>query len=113
MVAEIPSSQEKYSVILSYDILTPPGLQEKFKELMTKRKWIFIYSGKKMPATTCYINFKEGFTRSQYIQAAQNHIKEVESEINKEDPTFKVERYFFVAYPTLQSQIVFKSISKD
>jgi hypothetical protein len=105
----ISLEQEKISAVLSYDLKTPPGLHDKFIELMTKKGWKFIAGdpAKKMAGTTCRANFKPGFTPSLIIKEIQDDLKNVEADINRTDPTFKVERYFSVAYPTERSQIDF------
>lgn len=41
-------------VLLTYDLKTPPGMQDKFKAEMKKLQWKYVIGEKDLPATTCY-----------------------------------------------------------
>jgi hypothetical protein len=106
-------TKKKYAVVFSYDLKTPPGLHDKFIELMENEGWKFKRGGKKLPQTTCFASFQEGGTSDGAIAAAHADVDKVEAELKKADAGFKVERRYAIAFPEADSRIDFQSTTKD
>lgn len=98
------------TVVISYDLVTPPGLHAEFKKEMENRQWKFSYNGKPLPNTTCYATFKDGSTEGGSADTAESDINKAEAEVKKINAKFKVERFYVVAFPVPPSQVRFKSV---
>jgi len=104
---------KSYTVILSYDLKSPPGLHKEFIDAMIAKQWKFEYSGKKLPQTTCYATFKDGVTKENAISTAHSDVDKVEEDLKEINKAFSVERRYAVAFPVSDSKVDFKSTTKD
>jgi hypothetical protein len=93
------------TVVISYDLVTPPGKQNEFKAEMKKLGWSFDLQGKTLPNTTCYAPFKDGVSESGAANTSESDIRKAEAAVKSIEPRFKVERFFIVAFPVPPSVI--------
>ena len=83
-------------VVLTYDLATPPGLHERFREEMKKLHWMFEQDGNDLPETTCTAKFKEGNSREDAAAATKSYLVKVSAILVKEDKGFKIKRYMIM-----------------
>lgn len=87
----------KQVVFLAYDLATPPGLHDRFREEMKKRNWRFEHGSKDLPETTCYAIFKETILREEAVRLTRATLAEVSEILKKEKKDFKIKRRLILA----------------
>lgn len=84
-------------VLLTYDLATPPGLHDRFRDEMMKFSWQFKEGDKDLPATTCFAFFKEGISREDAVATTKKRLNAVGAILLKEDKGFTIKRSLILA----------------
>lgn len=94
----------KITVVISYDLVTPPGLHSDFIKVMKANNWNFTFNSHQLPNTTCIGTYPNSTVQAA-TNSAENSMLNAVSVIKKINPKFQVERTYIVAFPTDNAQV--------
>lgn len=92
------------TVVISYDLVTPPGMHSDFIKEMKSSNWSFNYGTHILPNTTCYGTYPNSNSATA-VQSAEGSLKAVITKMKAINISFKVEKYYIVGFETDSSSV--------